>query len=484
MRKIIIQEKLKELIDDIDVSDANYEKAENRYKSIANFIDNSTMSQYNPDIYLQGSFKLGTAVKPLTDDGSYDIDVICNFTKLSRSTQSQFSLKFDFGQVIKGYVKSKNMTNPAKESKRCWTINYVDEDNFHIDILPSVPMNDKDDGFIAITDKESPFYDEISNEWEISNPKGYYNWFREKSNFQTYKLEAKRFYAKVEDIPDYKVRTPLQRIVQLLKRHAEVMYEENLEYKPSSVIITTLAAKQYEYANIVYDDLLGVITCIASNLMKGIEYREGKPCVINPVNNDEVLSEKWDKNDLYFEKFQKWVFQLQVDLNVENQLYSDDERINYLKRSLYKQNQEKLPVIKVEEIGHHEKIKWPFVDCEDVRIVASYKYKGFRYKRIQSGVGLNKNGNLKFEVKANNLRNYDIYWQITNTGREAISANCLRGDFYESEIEEGKRIRKESTFYTGHHYVEAFLVKDGVCYGKSKPFEVNIVGGFTLDFWK
>ncbi|MGF3141218.1 nucleotidyltransferase domain-containing protein [Facklamia sp. P13064] len=212
MKKIIIQNDLKEIIKDIDVSDANYVKAEQRYKSISNFIESSNMSVFNLDIYLQGSFKLGTAVKPLTEDGSYDIDIVCNFTKLRRTNQSQFSLKYDMGEVVKDYVKSKNMSDLAKESKRCWTINFVDEDNFHIDILPSVPMNDKDDGFIAITDRENPKYLEISNSWEVSNPKGYSAWFLENAKFQTYKfLESKRFYAQVEEIPDYKVRTPLQK---------------------------------------------------------------------------------------------------------------------------------------------------------------------------------------------------------------------------------------------------------------------------------
>lgn len=485
MKQITIQDDLKKLIEDIDVSDANYEKAEKRYKSISSHIEASNMSNSKPDIYLQGSFKLGTAIKPLTEDGSYDIDIVCNFTKLRRSTQSQFSLKYDLGQVVKKYVENNNMSNPAKESKRCWTINYVDEDNFHIDILPSVPMNDKDDGFIAITDKENSKYYEISDSWEISNPKGYFNWFLDNSKFETYKkIEAKRFYAKVEEIPDYKVRTPLQKIVQIFKRHAEVMFDENSEYKPSSIIITTLTTKQYKNASLFHDNLLDIMVYIAENLEKGIDYIDGRPCVVNPVNQEEILSGKWDKNELYFKEFKKWVFQLHVDLNIENNQYSDKKRIAYLERSLFKSKEENLPVVKMEDIDHHKKMKWPFVNREEVGIIASYKYKGFRYKTIKSGTGLNKNGSLKFEVRANNLKRYDIYWQVTNTGKEAINANCLRGDFYESELVEGKRIRKESTSYTGHHYIEAFLIKDGICYGKSDPFEVNIVSGFTMDFWK
>ena len=88
MGDIIIKEEIKKLIEEIDVSDSNYEAATNRYNSIANYIKNSGLNKNNPDIYLQGSFKLGTAIKPLTDDGAYDIDIVCNLTKLRRQNRS------------------------------------------------------------------------------------------------------------------------------------------------------------------------------------------------------------------------------------------------------------------------------------------------------------------------------------------------------------------------------------------------------------
>ena len=164
MGEIIIQEEIRKIIEELDVSDSNYEKATKRYNSIADYIKNSHLSSHNPDVFLQGSFKLGTAIKPLTEDGSYDIDIVCNFTKLRREDQSQFSLKYDLGIVVKQYSKSQSMANEPDETKRCWTLKYVDEDNFHIDILPSVPLNEKDDGYIGITDKTKSNYFDISLE--------------------------------------------------------------------------------------------------------------------------------------------------------------------------------------------------------------------------------------------------------------------------------------------------------------------------------
>jgi hypothetical protein len=55
-------------------------------------------------------------------------------------------------------------------------------------------------------------------------------------------------YSSDKDVPNELVRTPLQRAVQILKRHRDVHFAGNkLErHKPISMIITTLSAKIYE----------------------------------------------------------------------------------------------------------------------------------------------------------------------------------------------------------------------------------------------
>jgi len=56
---------------------------------------------------------------------------------------------------------------------------------------------------------------------------------------------------------------------------------------------------------------------------------------------------------------------------------------------------------------------------------------------------------------------------------EATNANCLRGNYFK-----GKRFLKEKTSYFGRHYVEAYIVSNNICYGKTIPFEVNITNTF------
>ena len=486
MKAFYMSKEIKELIDEIDVSESNYEKASSRYKAIATYIKESDLAKYSPDIYLQGSIKLGTAIKPLTEDGAYDIDIVCNMTKKRRHHQTQRELKDELGKVVKNYSIKHSMEKVPKESNRCWTLHYVDESNFHIDILPAVPWNDIDDGNIAISDKRSDNYDDITFDWEVSNPKGYSEWFKKQSDFKTIKESyAKQFYAKIEEIPDYKIKTPLQRIIQLLKRHAEVMFADDMEYKPSSIIITTLAAKIYPECTTVSNDFETLLLNVIRKLLNGIEYKNENPCIYNPVNRKEKLSLKWDRNRQYFENFLKWYDQLKVDFSVDNEALPLNESLFYIQRSLHKNSNE--IGISLNSLSHHQKPKWKLssIAKTDVEIKADYSWHGFRFKQIKSGEALNKKGKLRFEVNALtlNIKDYDIYWQITNTGYEAINANCLRGDFYNSELEQGKRIRTEETCYAGRHYVEAYLVKNGICYGKSKPFEVNIIDGLTFEWF-
>lgn len=66
--------------------------------------------------------------------------------------------------------------------------------------------------------------------------------------FETYRKRQNFPYTQAEDIPDALVRTPLQRAIQIMKRHRDMRFNghRDEDHKPISMIITTLAAKLYE----------------------------------------------------------------------------------------------------------------------------------------------------------------------------------------------------------------------------------------------
>ena len=72
---------------------------------------------------------------------------------------------------------------------------------------------------------------------------------RDQFCFETYEYEARpdTGYTRPEDIEDALLRTPLQRAIQLMKRHRDVRFDGLPEEddKPIAIIISTLAAKLY-----------------------------------------------------------------------------------------------------------------------------------------------------------------------------------------------------------------------------------------------
>ena len=53
---------LETLADELDVSPAKYEEAEKRYKAVCEWLaEGAELAEYDPHMYPQGSFALGTA---------------------------------------------------------------------------------------------------------------------------------------------------------------------------------------------------------------------------------------------------------------------------------------------------------------------------------------------------------------------------------------------------------------------------------------
>jgi len=327
-RKNEFNRMLEYLAESLDISESHFKEAEERYQAVGKWLerDGSIIEKYNPAIYTQGSFRLGTVIKPITDEEKYDIDLVCELN-LTKKQVSQKQLKDLVGVEIQSYARANNMKNPAKEARRCWTLKYADGTQFHMDILPCIPESDAfklmlqswgipgsmSDHAIAITDNTLPNYGYLDEDWLRSNPKGYAEWFKERMEIQfevRRMILAESISAKAEDVPDYKVKTTLQRAVQILKRHRDIMFEKDPDDKPISMIITTLAAHAYNNEADLYDSLDSIIKCMPNYILT----QNGSPWIPNPVNPDENFADKWEENPKKELNFRKWLVQVEVDL--------------------------------------------------------------------------------------------------------------------------------------------------------------------------
>ena len=135
--------RLKTLLESLTIPRSHYEKAVERYTSLGNWLhrDQSSVAEFSPEIFPQGSFRLGLVIPPLFLNDPYDLDLVCQLL-LRKTRLSQKQLKELIGNEIKLYAKAHNFKKPAEEKRRCWRLNYSDSVNFHLDILPAIPEDE------------------------------------------------------------------------------------------------------------------------------------------------------------------------------------------------------------------------------------------------------------------------------------------------------------------------------------------------------
>jgi len=325
---------LEDIAQSLDIPESRFIEAQERYNSLGEWLDreDSSLSRFKPEISPQGSFLLGTVIRPLTEADEYDVDLVC----LLQGTLADFTqktLKESVGREVKLYAKARNMTTGPKEGRRCWTLHYADGAQFHMDVLPAIPdaqryrkvmavyghtdlaKSDVLSGqAIAITDNTLPQYAQQTDDWPLSNPMGYAAWF--KSRMAAQLMERKKAFAarqtiqaSVDDIPDYKVKTPLQRAIQLLKRHRDIMFAEEGRHKPISIIITTLAAHSYNEEQTISTALQSILR----GMDQYIEIRDGVAWIPNPVNPEENFADKWAEEPKKRKNFFAWLEQARHD---------------------------------------------------------------------------------------------------------------------------------------------------------------------------
>lgn len=313
---------LEKVAEEIDIPPSKYQDAVDRYQSVGRWLENGKYPECTdePSIYPQGSFRLGTVVRPIRGgvEADYDIDLVCELP-IEEHRTTPHSVKTMVGDRLREHDTYKRLLD--KEGKRCWTLEYAEQDGvgFHLDVLPSIPDPHRPlDSSIAITDKQEAIYN-----WSASDPRGYGDWFDRKNQaaFARDLIEQKRsiqerapaIYARVDDVPDQLVRTPLQRSIQLMKRHRDVMFNDagHKGYAPISIIITTLAAQLYQGEPDVYSALTGIVsklhahaalvdnrpvdqTLIPHNLITRTS--DGKWYIGNPANPEENFADRWHED--------------------------------------------------------------------------------------------------------------------------------------------------------------------------------------------
>ncbi|KPZ03421.1 hypothetical protein ALO43_200607 [Pseudomonas tremae] len=498
-----------QLASTLEIPGERYEAADRSYRSICRWLErpDSRFSRTNINAYIQGSFRLGTVIRPLNGEEHYDLDVVCEFG-LDKGEHTQKQLFDDLGHELRLYAARHLMEEPSGWD-RCWTLNYADSAQFHMDVLPSVPDGQRQrrlreasrlalafvDKSISITDCNHPYYRHYTDDWPSSNPHGYADWFMSrmevafKERRQAMALnEAK---ADVADIPAFRVKTPLQSAIQILKRHRDLRFSEEPEGRPSSIIISTLAAHAYRQEATV----TGALFSILSSMHQFIEMRGEVYWIANPSNPKENFADAWEAEPERRLAFEDWLDTARNDFARAGETADLQQLIDVLSPRIGRELLEKAAtkispsavaksasgrrllgsMQRLFDAPHRKPVAWPTVPSGSVVLSCTVSKSGFRTTAVDdNGNPVPVGSSLRFEAISGLPRPYKVFWQVVNTGSAAQKAKDLRGGFVEGTVSAGNLVRMERASYRGSHTIECFIVKDGYCAARSGPFIVNI----------
>jgi len=277
---------LEEVCVGVQLTPTQYADATQKYQSIGTWLahPNSPLIRYAPDVYPQGSMRLGTTIRPWRGE-EFDLDIVCQLHYCAEQSAlvayNLVAARLNEHATYRAILQRKN---------RCLRIDYAG--NFHLDIIPACP-----NGGTAIKVPDCQL-----SEWVSSNPLGYAEWFFARCRYE--QGLGKAIEARIRPMPGNvpaEHKYPLQRAVQLLKRHRDSFFDGNLD-AARSILLTTLAAQYYTGAASLTLALDAIVDGICSFTARAT----GIPRVPNPTNPDENFARGW--NDETYPQFVKYIY--------------------------------------------------------------------------------------------------------------------------------------------------------------------------------
>lgn len=307
---------------EISLSEAQYEKIEDRYSQlerILNTSDNPLLAEAH--IFVQGSMRLKTTIKPVSgapeDLDTIDADAII-WLPHAKGAGAQEVLD----AIEERFEAGSRVQEKIKQLRRGIRIIYADENpGFHIDVTPARAINGNSqgngEGKLEVPDRVTG--------WKASSPIPYSDWLQVASK-QTISLEhlavaksQRALDAATQDpLPqyeDYLDQDPLRATIKLLKRHRDewAIRTKNADRRPISAVITTLAT--HAYLDVAKESEatplrpLDAILEIVRRMTDHIKHRGNQCFVCNPADSDENFAEKWNRpldGQRYRQAFQEW----------------------------------------------------------------------------------------------------------------------------------------------------------------------------------
>ena len=241
------------LRDEVNLNQKRLDQLNDRVRTVSSYLkDHLTGYQ---KVERQGSYALGTLIKPVDDDDEYDADI-----QLVMNPNPDWEPKDYVNEIRRTLKENQTYADKLRLKTRCVTVDYAGD--FHLDVVPRVTK----DGKHYVCNR-------VDNKLEETDGTGYRDWFNEQNRITDGNLK---------------------RVVRLLK----YLREHKNNYTAKSILLTTLAGNTIrtsdegtEAVSTVSDTLVTVLTRMDDYLQQN----PYMPEIRNPVLPTENFNRHWDQ---------------------------------------------------------------------------------------------------------------------------------------------------------------------------------------------
>jgi len=438
------------LKNEVNLNESRIALLDARVEVITDFIKSSSAFTSNfVDIIPQGSYAHKTIIRPVQESHEFDVDLLFQLQEVTGWEPKDY-----VNELYRVFHDSNIYRDKVSRRTRCVVINY--NGDFLIDIVPFLERSSGN----YITNRNE-------NRFERTDPEGYNSWLEEKNR------TANHHFVKT---------------VRLIKYLRD--FKGNFTVK--SIILNTLLGQQVSDGTLLldtnyYQDVPTTLRNIMNELSKFVQNNPILPAILDPSGTGEFFNDRWDQSGysnfrnrviFYAEKIDQAYLEPDKELSLQKwQMVFGNELIapkNETRTAIatpispagvlnYRNTEQQLS-----DVGISEQINPRY----KVRLSARLQEKrGFRaYELSRSGNDVKSGRIVCFTVTSCNVpQPYQIFWKVKNKGEEARKRDCIRG-----EIILGSNKKSEPTAFRGPHYVECYIVKDGLCIARDRQ-DVNII---------
>jgi hypothetical protein len=393
-----------------------------------------------PSFCGQGSYVMKTTINPL--NGEYDID---DGVYLNNIDTSKDVREWEKTETVHSWIYNaiENHTNKTEDKPRCVRVIYSKD--YHVD-LP----------IYVIKNNECYLAEKGEKQWNKSDPKAINDWFKNRDSEEKKKLE---------------------RIIIYLKAWKDFREFNNQSLKlVGGLQLTVLAEKYFILSDCDEESLFKTVEKINNNLHL-------HPPLNNPIDNSLDLffsysSIRVDKFKEEFDSFYKKAKDAYYEEdNLESaklwkKIFGDDFPLPKIEASCSEKsfNSFRISQSSLEYSENEEYIEDicsvnlnPIYNLE---IGCEVEQNGFRKKCLKYIPLLKPQKKLRFFCEKINVpKPYIIKWKVKNHGENARQLGALRGEITDDY---GNMEKIEHTKYKGEHYVECYVIKNGICVARDK----------------